>query len=83
MSWSANMLSPMHPGEVLREEFMAPLGLSASNLAESCGVNVARIEDIAAERARIDGQMADALSRQFGTSAQFWLNLQADHDAQA
>lgn len=69
-------LSPMHPGEVLREEFMHPLGLSAGRIATACGVPRTRIERIAAEETGVSGDTAARFARFFGTSPEFWMNLQ-------
>jgi antitoxin HigA-1 len=73
-------LAPMHPGEVLREEFLLPLGLSAGALAKICGVPRTRIERIANEETAITADTALRLGKAFGTSAQLWLNLQNDFD---
>jgi len=73
-------LPPIHPGEQLREEFMKPLGLSAYRLAKDIGVPVSRVQDIAAERRTITGDTALRLARYFGTSPEFWLNLQRDYE---
>ncbi len=73
-------LAPLHPGEVLREEFMTPLGVSAIAVARACRVPRTRIERIAAERIGITADTALRLSRCFGTTPQFWLNLQNRYD---
>lgn len=73
-------LPPVHPGEQLREEFMKPLGLSAYKLAKDIDVPVSRIQDIAAERRAITGDTALRLARYFGTTPEFWLNLQRDFE---
>src|SRR5205085_6078846 len=67
-------LPPLHPGEVLREEFLEPMGLSAGQLAKSCGVPRTRIERIAAETMGISGDTALRLSRCFGTEPCFVMN---------
>ncbi|MBV9158065.1 MAG: HigA family addiction module antidote protein [Acidobacteriaceae bacterium] len=67
---------PIHPGEMLREEFMRPLGLSASGLATKLRVPAARISELVNERRGISPDTALRLERYFGTSAEFWLNLQ-------
>ena len=72
----AKKLPPMHPGEVLREEFLVPLGLSAGALAKACGVPRTRIERIVDEKNSITADTALRLGHWFGTSAEFWLNLQ-------
>jgi addiction module HigA family antidote len=75
-----NGMRPIHPGEILREEFMAPMGLSANALAIALRVPAPRINDIARERRAISADTALRLSRYFGTSAEFWLGLQSDYD---
>jgi antitoxin HigA-1 len=75
-----NGMRPIHPGEILREEFMIPLGLSANALAIALRVPAPRINDIARERRTISADTALRLARYFGTSAEFWLGLQADYD---
>jgi addiction module HigA family antidote len=70
------VLPPLHPGEVLREEFLIPLGLSAGAVARACGVPRTRIERIAAEQIGISTDTALRLGRYFGTTPDFWLNLQ-------
>jgi len=76
----SNRMRPIHPGEVLREEFMAPLGLSANALAHALGVTPARINDIARRRRGITADTALRLARYFGTDARSWMNLQAAYD---
>jgi antitoxin HigA-1 len=73
-------LPPIHPGEQLREEFMKPFGLSAYKLAKDIDVPVSRIQDLAAERRAITGDTALRLAWYFGTTPEFWLNLQRDYD---
>jgi antitoxin HigA-1 len=73
-------LSPLHPGEVLREEFLIPFGLSAYRLAKALNVPRTRIERIAREEIGITADTALRLGRYFGTSADFWLHLQSDFD---
>jgi addiction module HigA family antidote len=73
-------LAPMHPGEVLREEFLVPLEMSPGALAKACGVPRTRIERIASEETGITADTALRLSRAFGTTAEFWLNLQTADD---
>ena len=69
-----------HPGEVLREEFLVPLGMSAREVAEAIGVPSNRISDIARERRGVTADTALRLGKFFGQSPQFWLNLQLAHD---
>ena len=75
-----NGMRPIHPGEILREEFLLPLGLSANALAMALRVPAPRINDIAREKRGITADTALRLARYFGTSAEFWLGLQADFD---
>jgi addiction module HigA family antidote len=69
-------LPPIHPGEVLREEFLRPLGLSAGAVAKAVGVPRSRIERLATEQVELSPDTALRLARFFGTSAEFWMNLQ-------
>ena len=78
----AKKLKPMHPGEVLREEFLVPMKMSAGALARACGLPRTRIERIAGERTGISADTALRLAKALGTSAQLWLNLQNDYDIQ-
>lgn len=74
------VLHPMHPGEVLREEFMVPHGMSAGMVAKACRVPRTRIERIAREEMGVTADTALRLEKLFGSSAQFWLNLQSRYD---
>ncbi|OBS30289.1 addiction module antidote protein, HigA family [Tepidimonas fonticaldi] len=73
-------MRPIHPGEVLREEFLIPLGLTPHALALALGVPATRINDIVRERRTITADTALRLAAFFGNSAEFWMGLQADHD---
>jgi addiction module HigA family antidote len=73
-------LPPMHAGEMLREEFLEPLGLTAYAVAKACGVPRTRIERIVREELGISADTALRLGRFFGTTPQFWLNLQTRYD---
>lgn len=75
-----NKMRPIHPGEVLREEFLAPLGMSANALAMALHVPAPRINDIVRERRSVTTDTALRLARYFDTTAQFWLNLQTAFD---
>ena len=75
-----NRMRPIHPGEVLREEFLAPLGMSAHALALELKVPAPRINEIVRERRAITPDTALRLGRYFGTTPQFWLNLQTSYD---
>lgn len=73
-------LPPIHPGEILREDFMGPLGISMNKLALDLRVPVTRIAEIVHERRGITPDTALRLGRYFDTSARFWLNAQAAYD---
>jgi addiction module HigA family antidote len=76
----AKKLKPVHPGEILADDFMKPHRLSMNKLALDLRVPVTRIADIVAERRGISPDTALRLSRYFKTTAQFWLNLQTKYD---
>jgi addiction module HigA family antidote len=80
MSKKEKKLAPIHPGEILREEFLVPLGLSMNKLSLDLRVPVTRIGEIVHERRGITPDTALRLARYFNTSARFWLNLQAAYD---
>jgi addiction module HigA family antidote len=69
-------LAPIHPGEVLREEFLLPMGLSAGMVARAVGVPRTRIERLAKEAVDLTPDTALRIAKLFGTSPEFWLNLQ-------
>ena len=73
-------LHPVHPGEVLQEEFLKPMGLSQNKLALNIGVPPRRINEIVLEKRRITADSALRLSKFFGMSAEFWLGLQTQFD---
>lgn len=73
-------LSPVHPGEILREDLMKPLGLSINALARDLHVPVTRVSEIVNGRRSITADTALRLARYFGNTPQFWLNLQAAYD---
>jgi addiction module HigA family antidote len=73
-------LAPVHPGEILLEEFLKPLGISQNRLGRDLGVSPRRINEIIHGKRIITADTALRLSRFFGTSAEFWLGLQADYD---
>ena len=75
-------LKPVHPGEVLREEFMRPLGLSSNALARALEVTPARVNEIVREQRSVSADTALRLARFFGTSAEVWMNLQRQYDIQ-
>ena len=71
---------PVHPGAILREEFIEPLGLTAGRVAKACGLARTRIERIVAEEIGISGDTAIRLGRLFRTTPQFWMNLQQHYE---
>lgn len=71
---------PTHPGEVLTEDFLRPLGLSQSALAKEIGTTFRTINEIVNEKRNMSPEMAIKLARYFGTSAELWLNLQNQYD---
>ena len=79
-STPTDKLAPVHPGEVLREEFLDPMGISQYRLAADIRVPPGRINQIVHGRRAITANTALRLSHYFGTSARFWLNLQTGYD---
>src|SRR6266542_1127377 len=77
---SKNRMRPIHPGEVLHEDYLVPLGLTASALAKALNVPSARINDIVRERRAVTADAAMRLARYFGGDARSWLNLQSAYD---
>jgi addiction module HigA family antidote len=75
-----DLLPPVHPGEILMEEFLGPMELSQYRLAKDIGVPPRRINEIVHGSRAITADTALRLARYFGTSARFWLNLQAQYD---
>ena len=80
MARPLNKMRPVHPGEVLREDYLAPLGLSVNALATALHVPATRLHEIVNERRGISADTAARLARYFGGDAQSWLNLQAAYD---
>ena len=80
MSPITNGMRPIHPGEILREEFLLPLGITPHALAIALQVPAPRINDIVRERRAITANTALRLAQFFGVSAEFWMGLQADYD---
>jgi addiction module HigA family antidote len=77
---ASRKLSPVHPGEVLIEEFLKPMSLSQNRLALAIGVHPRRINEIVLGKRSVTADTALRLARYFGTSPQFWLGLQMDYD---
>ncbi len=73
-------MSPIHPGEILQEEFLAPLGISQYRLAKEMSVPPRRINEIVRGERAISANTALRMARYFGTSERFWLNLQARYE---
>jgi addiction module HigA family antidote len=77
---ASRKLNPVHPGEVLIEEFLKPMSLSQNRLALAIGVHPRRINEIVLGKRSVTADTALRLARYFGTSPQFWLGLQMDYD---
>lgn len=75
-----NGMRPVHPGEVLREDYLAPLGMSANALAKRLHIPASRVNDIVLERRGVTADTALRLAHFFGGDAQTWLNLQTQYD---
>lgn len=73
-------LKAHHPGAILREEFMEPVGLTSYKLAKALGVPLPRVNDIVLEKRAISAEMGLMLSVYFGMTDQYWINLQADYE---
>jgi addiction module HigA family antidote len=74
------MIKPPHPGETIKEDYLVPLGMSVNQLAKALGVGAARLNEIVRGRRGVTADTALRLARYFGTSAEFWLNLQTLYD---
>ena len=73
-------MKPPHPGETIKEEYLVPLGLSVNALAKELGIGAARLNEIVLGRRGVSADTALRLARYFGTTPEFWLNLQAFYD---
>src|SRR5712675_2866671 len=80
LKMSTKKLRAVHPGDILRHDFMEPLGLSAYKLAKELGVTAPTVNEIVRRRRAVTAEMALRLSRYFGTSAQLWQNHQTQYD---
>jgi len=78
--WTMEKLPNVHPGEVLKEEFLDPMGISAYRLAKDIGIPQTRVADIVHGRRRVTADTALRFGKYFGVSARFWLGLQDDYD---
>ena len=79
-TWRRRRLAPVHPGEILGEEFLKPLGLTAYAVAAAVKVPRTRIERLAREETPVTADTALRLGKYFNTSAAFWMNMQAQYD---
>ena len=79
-SLATNKLAPIHPGEILTEEFLTPFGITRNKLAIDLGIPASRVDQIAKGRRGITADTALRLGRYFGTTPQFWMNLQSRYD---
>jgi addiction module HigA family antidote len=75
-----NKMRPIHPGEILREDYLAELGMSANALSIHLRVPATRVNDIVREKRAVTTDTALRLARYFGTTAQFWMNMQTAYD---
>jgi len=75
-----NNMRPIHPGEILREEYLGPLGMSANALSIHLRIPATRVNEIARENRSVSPDTALRLARYFNTSAEYWLNLQSTYD---
>ncbi len=80
MARQVNRMRPVHPGEILREDFLVPLGLSVNALSIALGVPATRIHEIVKERRAVTADTAARLAKYFGGDAASWLVLQANYD---
>ena len=74
------MIKPPHPGEIINEDYLVPLGMSVNRLAKGLGIGAARLNEIVRGKRGITADTALRLARYFGTSPEFWLNLQSLYD---
>src|SRR6058998_384730 len=80
MSKKNSRMPPVHPGEILREDLMKPLGLTVTGLARDLKIPVTRMSEIVNGRRTLNADAALRLSRYFGSTPEFWINLQAAYD---
>jgi addiction module HigA family antidote len=77
---TANGMRPVHPGEILREEYLEPLGMSVNALAKALNLTATRINEVVREQRGITADTALRLARYFGTSPEFWMDLQVRYE---
>ncbi|MEX3934827.1 HigA family addiction module antitoxin [Paraburkholderia phymatum] len=75
-----NGMRPIHPGEVLREDFLLPLGMNASTLARALKVSISSVDEVVNEQRPVTAELALRLARYFGGSAESWMNMQQTYD---
>ena len=75
-----NNMRPIHPGEIIKEEYLEPLGMSVNALAIALRISAPRINDVVRQKRAVSVDTALRLARYFNTTAQFWLNLQTSYD---
>jgi antitoxin HigA-1 len=80
MSVPRNAMRPIHPGEILREEYLVPLNMSANALAHAIGVSANRVSSIVGGERAVTADTALRLARAFGTTPEFWLNMQQSYE---
>ena len=80
MSKKTSRMPPVHPGEILREDLMKPLGLTVKGLARELKISINRMSEIVNRRRALNADAALRLSRYFGSTPEFWINLQAAYD---
>lgn len=73
-------MAPVHPGEIISEEFLKPMGISKYRLSKDTNMNPTRVGEIVSGKRRISADTALRLSKYFGVSAEFWMNLQSKYD---
>ena len=83
MGMTRNGMRPIHPGEILREEFLMPLRMTAYALSKALHIPATRVNDIVNHKRGVTADTALRLARYFGNSPEFWLNLQTAHDLRA
>lgn len=74
------MCNPPHPGEILKEMYLEPMGITVTDAAKHLGISRATLSNLVNERSSVSGEMAIRLSKAFSTSIEFWINLQHQYD---
>jgi addiction module HigA family antidote len=76
----SNMLPPIHPGEIIQEDFLGPLGMTVLDLSQALDLEAGRLNEVVCGRRAITADVALRLARHLGTSAEFWMRLQSDYE---